>query len=482
MPLSRRMARYSSDAVQVSPMIAAAVATQRIVETWTAELIDDVVAGVGWRMYRDDVAERLSKAAVRESGIGNVQESFERLRGRILGALQEMAGARTIGRVGYDEAKGLRRYAKPVGVIAALTPATAPVATVVVHALNAIKTRNAIIFCPNPGVFETVAETVRTLRAALEVLGAPADLVQMVFSSAREHLDDIIQSSDLVIATGSNRTVARALGLGTPGYGGGVGNAIIMVDDTADVELAASQIVASKAFDNGTSCSSESCVLVDRNRAVALTEALGRHGGWVLDAGQSAQLLRWVWPEERLRRDVVGRTAIEIAAAADLIPPPGTRILVLSAEPKAMHLVSREKLSPILGLVPVDTTDEMLSLACTMLAHTGVGHSCGIFSKNLDRVDQFACHLPVSRIMVNQSTGFGNTGCPTNGMPYTVVLSCGPWGGTNTNDNITWRHFLNYTVVSEPIAPFVPDERELFGRHWPVEAPLWRAVASAASE
>jgi sulfoacetaldehyde dehydrogenase len=479
MLLSREAARYSSD---VSQVIGAAVAAQCVAKTWTMELVNDVVAGLGCHMYREDVADRLSEAAVQESGIGNVQESYTRLRGRILGALQEMASARTIGQVGYDEAKGLSRYAKPVGVIAALTPATAPVATVVVHALNAIKTRNAIIFCPNPGVFETVAETVRTLRVTLEVLGAPADLVQMVSSSAREYVDDIIQRSDLVIATGSNRTVARALGLGTPGYGGGVGNAIIMVDDTADIELAASQIVASKAFDNGTSCSSESCVLVERSRAAALTEALGRHGGWVLDAGQSAQLLHWVWPDEHLRRDVVGRTAIEIAAAADLIPPPGTRILVLSAEPTEMHLVSREKLSPILGLVPVDTNEEMLSLACTMLAHAGAGHSCGIFSKNPARIDEFADHLPVSRIMVNQSTGFGNTGCPTNGMPHTVVLSCGPWGGTNTNDNITWRHFLNYTVVSKSIAPLTPDERELFGRHWPLEASLSRAVASTASE
>lgn len=473
MLLAREMAISSPDIGQV---IAAAVTAQSVVKTWTMELVNDVVAGLGCHMYRDDVAERLSKSAVRESGIGNAQESYKRLRGRILGALQEMAGARTIGRIGYDEEKGLIRYAKPVGLIAALTPATAPVATVVVHALNAIKTRNAIIFCPNPGVFETVAETVRTLRVTLEALGAPADLVQMAPSPAREDVDDIIQSSDLVIATGSNRTVSRALGLGTPGYGGGVGNAIIMVDDTADVELAASQIVASKAFDNGTSCSSESCVLVDRGRAAALAEALSRHGGWVLDAGQSAQLLRWVWPEDRLRRDVVGTTANEIATAAGLVPPPGTRILVLLAEPKAMHLVSREKLSPILGLVPVDTSEEMLSLACAMLAHAGVGHSCGVFSKNPARIDQFAYHLPVSRMMVNQSTGFGNTGCPTNGMPHTVVLSCGPWGGTNTNDNITWRHFLNYTVVSEPIEPSALDERALFGRHWPIDAPLSRAV------
>ena len=450
----------------VSPVIAAARHAQSIAAAWSTETVDDIVAGAGSSIHRAKVAERLSEAAVEESGIGNALESAQRLRGRILGAMREMAGARTIGLIEREDARGLRRYAKPIGVIAALTPRTAPVASVAVHSLNAIKTRNAIIFCPHPMVFATVSEAVRTLRAALQDLGAPADLIQVVPVPVRDQVDAIVRSADVVVATGSNKTVARALRQGTPGYGGGVGNAIILVDYTADVELAAGQIIAGKAYDNGTSCSAESCVIVEARRAVALGDAMTRHGGWRLDASETSQLLGWAWPEGQLRADVIGRSASEIAVAAGLKPPSNVRVLVVSASPESAHLVSREKLSPILGLVPVANKGELLSLAHSLLEREGKGHSCAIYSDDPARIDEVARHLPVSRIMVNQSTGFGNTGSPQNGMPSTVIVSSGPWGGTTVNDNITWRHFLNYTVSSERIAVDVLDERSLFGRHW----------------
>ena len=96
----------------------------------------------------------------------------------------------------------------------------------------------------------------------------------------------------------------------------------------------------------------------------------------------------------------------------------------------------------------------------------GTGHSCGIHTKNRDYVEKLAVNIRTSRILVNQPQAPGNGGNFWNGMPSTVTLGCGTWGGNITTENITYKHFLNITWVSELIPENKPTDEEIFGGLW----------------
>ena len=107
--------------------------------------------------------------------------------------------------------------------------------------------------------------------------------------------------------------------------------------------------------------------------------------------------------------------------------------------------------------------EEAIKKVNDITGYMGKGHSCGIHSYNDDRILQLALQTKTSRIMVRQATSAGNSGNWDNGMPFTLTLSCGTWGGNIVSENITWKHFINTTWVSSPIKPVIPTDEELFG-------------------
>ncbi|MCK1420542.1 MULTISPECIES: aldehyde dehydrogenase family protein [unclassified Bradyrhizobium] len=442
---------------------------QPIVAAWSQDRIDDVVLAVAWHAFNDAEAQRLSNMAVRETGFGSFEDTYARHRQRILGVMRDLEHAKTEGVIESCPELGLRKIAKPIGVIAAMTPSTAPVAAVVVNALAMLKTRNAVIFCPNPGARYTVFETIGVLRTALNQVGAPCDIIQCVTDLSRERVTQLMEAADLVVASGGQGTVRRAYLSGTPAYGAGTGNAVVLVDETADITEAAPKIIAGKSFDNGTSCSSESSLVLAAAIYDGMIDELEANGAHLCNPDEAGRLRATAWPDGRsVSRKVVGKNAETIARLAGLSVATNTRVLMLPGDNSTgRDPVSGEKLSPILGLWRYDgEIDKGIEMVRRLTSVSGPGHSCGIYSHSSDHILRLGALANVSRMMVNQSTGFGNSGSFDNGMPVSVVLSCGSWGGSSTSENINWRHFLNYTWISEPIARAAPDPNRLFERHW----------------
>jgi sulfoacetaldehyde dehydrogenase len=457
------------DMQSIAGLVENARNVQQVVGAWSQEKVDEAVLAVAWHAFNDEAAHRLSRLAVQETGLGAIEDTYARHRQRILGVLRDLDGVNTVGLIECCPERGLRKIAKPVGVIAVMAPATASVAAVVVNALAMLKTRNAVVFCPNPRAKNTVAATVDVLRNALDQVGAPRDIFQCVAGPSRERATELMTAVDLVVATGGTETVKRAYLSGTPAYGAGVGNSVVLVDETADLAKAAQLIIAGKCFDNGTSCSSESSLVVAGSIYDALIAKLENNGAYLCDAVDARRLRTTAWPDGRsLSRKVVGQSAEKIARAAGIRVPVGTRVLMIAGDSAlGEDPVSGEKLSPILGLWKYDEQlDAGIELVRRLTSVSGRGHSCGIYSRSRDHIDRLGAIVNVGRIMVNQSTGFGNTGSFDNGLPVTVVLSCGTWGGSTTSENINWRHFLNYTWISEPIVREHPDPNMLFSRHW----------------
>ena len=395
-----------------------------------------------------------------------------KIRNRVTGTIRDMQGQKTVGIVEELPEKGIVKIAKPVGVIAALIPATGPDATPPVKGLCALKGRNAMIVAPHPRTRLSSTLVVEKMRQGCEQAGAPADLIQIVNRPSIGKTAELMKQVDLVVATGGEAMVHAAYSSGTPAYGVGVGNGVHVVDESGDLEDAAAMIARAKTFDFATSCLADNAVIAHESVYAALLGKLTARGGHMLNAQEKAKLQQVMWPDANVHipaMDVIAKSASHIAALAGFDLPEGKTFLIVEetgAGPQ--NPFSGEKLSVVLALYRYSGAIEgAIKLVNAITDYQGYGHTCGIHSINETNIAALANQTFTSRVMVNQDLNEG-AGSPRNGMPYTLSLSCGTWGGNITCENVNVRHFLNYTWVSRLVdakATPVTDE-ELFSAHW----------------
>ena len=451
----------------VDSLIEKARAAQALVASWPQDRVDAMVAAVGWALYKEANARACAELAVEETGMGVFEDKLLKHRKKTLGTLRDLQGIKTVGVVEADEARGLVKVAKPVGVVAAVAPVTNPTSTPASNGLAILKTRNAVVFAAHLFARRTTAFAAELMRGALAQVGAPVDLVQVLPKPTKEAIRELMSAADLVVATGSSALVTAAYSSGTPAYGVGAGNACVVIDETADIAEAAAKVAAGKTFDNATSCSSENSLVIHASVGDGMLKALAREGGYVCSDSEKQKLAGVMWPDgTALSSSVVGQPAAALAAMAGLTVPDGTRLLVVRGGDIEHDAFAREKLSPVLAVWTYSAFEEALAQVERITRQCGYGHSCGIHSSNHEHVMQLAESCHVARVMVDQTQCFANSGNYDNGMPFSMTLGCGTWGGNITTENITWKHFLNITWVSRPIAEAAPDENELFGDHW----------------
>jgi sulfoacetaldehyde dehydrogenase len=456
----------------VAAVIARARAAQRAFEGCDQQQVDEVVTAAGWAIVEPARNRALAERAVADSGLGNVADKIAKNRRKTIGLLRDLAGARSVGVIAEDPARGIVEIARPIGVVAAITPSTNPAATPANNILNALKGRNAIVLAPSPKGQSTLDLLLEYVHAELARVGAPRDLVLALPAPADRALTfELMRQADLVVATGSQKNVRAAYSSGTPAVGVGAGNVVVIVDETADVASAASLIARSKTFDNATSCSSENSVIaLDANRA-ALVDAFRREGGVVLDAAEAAQLRRAMFPDGHLASAFIAQDAPTVAARAGLDRPAlrGARFLIVAEDGVgAAHPFSGEKLSPVLALYTAPHFDAAAALAGRILDYQGAGHSIGLHSAAPERARTLGLTLPVCRVIVNQAHCFATGGSFDNALPFSLSMGCGSWGGNSISDNLNYRHFLNITRVVHPLAPErvrEPTDDELFGAY-----------------
>ncbi len=449
-------------------MLKKARAAQKVIEYWSQEQVDEMVAAAGWEAYKDENAQACARMAADETGMGIYENKLVKHQKKTLGTLRDLDGVKTVGIIDEDPDKGMIRIAKPVGVIGALTPCTNPTSTPPGNGLPILKTRNAVIFAPHPRSKGATALTCDYMREGLRKVGAPVDLIQCIREPTVELTQELMRNVDLIVATGGAGMVKAAYSAGTPAYGVGAGNAVMVVDETADIADAAKKIYLGKTFDNATSCSSENSVVIHTDVWEQLIAGLQSHGGYLCDAEEKAKLKKTMWPDGvHLNKDIVAQSALQIAELAGLAVPKETTMLMVIGEAVGPEdMFSSEKLSPVMTLWKFAAFGEAIDYVEKITAFCGYGHSCGIHTTSDERMIELATKVKVSRIMVRQPQSYGNSGNYDNGMPFSMTLGCGTWGGNITSENITWKHFLNNTWVSKPIDPVVPDEQKLFGAHW----------------
>ena len=435
----------------------------------TQARVDEAVTAIAWSLYKPEHAEALARMAVEDTGLGNAPDKITKNQRKTFGTLRDLMRVKSVGVIEELPESGLVKYAKPVGVVGAVTPSTNPAATPVNKAMMAIKGRNAIVIAPSPAGLATTTRTVAFMRAELAKIGAPPDLVQVLpppVDKASTHA--LMAACDLVVVTGSQNNVRDAYRSGTPAIGVGAGNVPVIIDASARLDEAAEKIRMSKCFDNATSCSSEnSVVILDEVYDEALA-ALGRAGGYLADAGEKEAIRRTLWTNGRLDRNVIAKDADVFAAACGLGAKARASRFFLVEETGVgrAHPFSDEKLALVLAVYRVKTFDEAVAKVRSILEFKGRGHSVGIHTKDMERARRLAEELDTARVHVNMAHTFGNGGGFDSGLNFTLSMGCGTWQGNSISENLSYRHFLNVTHLAVPIPEDRPAEEALFAAHW----------------
>ncbi len=454
----------------VTSLVERARAAQRIADGYDQARVDELVAAAGWAIIEPARNRELAELAVADTGIGNVDDKVRKNHRKTLGLLRDLQGARSVGVIAEFPDKGITEIARPVGVVCAITPSTNPGATPANKIINALKGRNAVIVAPSPKGWSTAARLLEFIHAQLDRIGAPRDLVQLLSAPiSKASTAELMRQCDLVVATGSQANVRAAATCGTPAFGVGAGNVAGIVDETADVALAAERVQRSKTFDNATSCSSEnSLVVVDSVRAPLLA-ALQSRGAVLLSAAQKAKLQQLMFPDGKLSAAATGQSARVIAERAGLPAVAALNPSILIVEEDgfgAEHPFSGEKLSPVLALYAARDFEHAMSIVERIYAYQGAGHSVGLHSARPERALALGLALPVSRVIVDQAHCIATGGSFDNGLPFSLSMGCGTWGKNNFSDNMNYRHYLNITRISRPIPERMPSEGEIFGAYF----------------
>jgi acetaldehyde dehydrogenase (acetylating) len=253
---------------------------------------------------------------------------------------------------------------------------------------------------------------------------------------------------DLILATGGSAMVRAAYSSGKPAYGVGPGNVPAYVDRSADVPNAARCIVAGKAFDYGTVCSSEQAVVCDEPVKAELVEALKREGCHFLSEDEKVRVANVLDAGGFINPEVIGRPAAKIAELAGVSVPADTKVLVGFEDrvgPDAPF--SWEKISPVLAFYTANGWRAGCERSIEILEYRGLGHTMVIHAQDEHVIREFALHKPVSRLIVNTMGTHGAIGLTTD-LPPAMTLGCGVMGGNITSDNITPFHLLDVRRVA----------------------------------
>ncbi len=453
---------------QAAEMMKRARKAMAQIEDWNQKDLDRLSQAVAWYAGNERTFTRLAQQGVDESAIGD-RDGRPAKRFKIHMVLRDVLRTPSTGAIEVDEAKGLVKYAKPAGVIASLIPMTNPAMTPPVTGVSAANARNAVIFSPHPRTAGTTFEMVKVMRAACRAVGAPEDLFQSIRQPSIPLTQHLMEICDLTLATGGKPMVKAAYSSGKPAYGVGAGNSSIVIDDTADIDIAAANTRISKTSDFGSGCSADGNIIIQKSVYDQMVAALQAEGGYLCNAEEKTLLEAAMWDENGNRTfPTIACKPQQTAEVAGFTIPEDRKFLMVENQDQIgpEHKFSKEKLTTLMALYHFDTFEDGLETVRQIYAVGGTGHSCGIYSHNDDHIDALARVAPVSRVMVRQPQSKANAGAWTNGMPMTSSLGCGIWGGNITNENVTMKHMMNYTWVSRPIPEDRPSEEDLFGEFY----------------
>jgi acetaldehyde dehydrogenase/alcohol dehydrogenase len=422
--------------------------------TSTQEAVNKIVSTASSNGCENKI--QLARMAVEETTRGLFEDKVFKNQFACEYVVNSLTNVKTVGVLEKDHAFGFTKIAEPIGVILALTPVTNPTSTVLYKSLMALKTRNAIIIAPHPSAAKCSKAAADIIYQAAVSAGAPENCIQTLQNVSRAEVELFMQNPNIALtwATGGAAMVQAAMKSGRPSITGGAGNCPAVVDETADLQEAASQILLSKAFDNGLLCAAENSVVVvgDENRYQAFKDEVTLRGGVILTSAQSEAMRTIILGSDGLVNiQIVGKTACDIAKMAGFTVPPETRALLAEVDKVGpAEPWSHEKLSPLLALYKSDSIESATSTAVQLLSYGGLGHTSVLYTTDESRISAFSLACPATRVLINCPSSQGAIGELYNfRLKPTLTIGCGKYGSGSLTTEISPLNFLSIKVVVE---------------------------------
>jgi succinate-semialdehyde dehydrogenase len=437
---------------------------QAIFEMKSQQEVDDAVKAIAKAIY--DNSEMLAEMAVMETGMGNIPDKIIKNQAKAGMIWNHLRGKKSRGILDRNETTGITEFAKPMGIVAAITPCTNPIVTPMSNAMFALKAGNAIIVTPHHKSIQSSTKTVELMNQALKKLNMPEDLIQILDVQSRENTQYLISSADVVVATGGSGMVHAAYSSGRPALGVGAGNVQCIMDTGIDIHDAVKKVITGRTFDNGIICSGEQSVICPKEEYETILETFKANGAYIIRDGDEKQKIRKALFEDgKPNRHSIGQSSQKIADLADIRLPEGTRVIVVEAEGTAeADVLGKEKMAPVLTVYSYDNFHEAVEIARKNLEIEGKGHSVSIHSNNKENIEYAGEQLCVSRIVINQTCATSAGGSYYNGLTPTNTLGCGSWGHNSISENLDYKHLMNISRVAYLME----------GQQKPSEEELWK--------
>lgn len=422
---------------------------QQAFETMSQEDVDRAVMAVGKSIHEN--AQKLAEMAVKETEMGNVEDKAIKNKNKAEIIWHSLKGKKSRGILERNLVTGVTTLAKPMGVVAAITPCTNPIVTPMSNVMFALKSGNAIIITPHHRAIQCSTFAVKLMQDAIKKLGMPDNLIQILDQQSRLNTKNLIAACDVVIATGGMGMVKAAYSSGRPALGVGAGNVQCIVDRGVDYNEVVPKIIAGRVFDNGIICSGEQSVICPKEDIENILDTFAEQGAFVVKTSQEKEALRnAIFIEGAMNRHVVGQTAEKVGQMAGLSVPPGCKLIVVEGDGFGVNeILAKEKMCPVLVVHGYEDFSQGVEIARANLEVEGKGHTVALHSKNLENIEFAAENLSVSRFVVNQISSFNAGGSYYNGLNPTNTLGCGSWGNNSISENLTYTHLMNVSRIAQ---------------------------------
>ncbi len=399
---------------------------------------------------------KLAKMAVEETGRGIYEDKITKNIFASEYIYHSIKYDKTVGVIQDNEEEGYEVIAEPIGIIAGVTPVTNPTSTTCFKSLISAKTRNVIIFGFHPSAQKCSVATAQILKDAAVSAGAPKDCILWIEEPSIEATSALMRHPDvsLILATGGKGMVKAAYSCGKPALGVGPGNVPCYIHKSAKLKTSVTDLILSKAFDNGMICASEQSVIVDREISVEFESLMLENGCYFLTPREKEKLSKSMFSikdgKYDLNSEVVGQSPYKIASLAGINVPKDTKILVVKENNVGDdYPFSKEKLSPVLTYYVVKDSEEGIALAEKLIEYGGLGHSAVVHAEDKDVIEKFSNTLEAGRIIVNSPSTHGAIGDIYNTNMPSLTLGCGTFGGNSTTDNVSSVNLINLKRVAK---------------------------------
>ena len=441
-----------SAAGMIDELVERAKEAQKQYMSLSQEQIDHIVQRMALAGLEKHMA--LAKLAVEETGRGVYEDKITKNIFATEYIYHSIKYDKTVGVIEENRYENYKLIAEPVGIIAGVTPVTNPTSTTMFKALIAAKTRNPIIFGFHPSAQRSSAEAARTLLEAAVDAGAPRHCVQWIEQPSMEATGLLMNHPGvaLVLATGGASLVKAAYSTGKPALGVGPGNVPCLIDQTANLKQAVTDLILSKTFDNGMICASEQAVIIEAPVYEPVKKMMTVLGCYFLNKEETDAVSRLVIQAGKcaVNAAVVGQSARRIAEMAGIDVPEDTKILVAELDGVgAAYPLSAEKLSPVLACYKAKDARHGIEIASAIVRHGGMGHSSVIHSTDRRVIDAFAAKLQTGRVIVNSPSTHGAIGDIYNTNLPSLTLGCGSYGRNSTTSNVSAVNLLNVKRVAD---------------------------------